>query len=198
MRYGVVGLGIGTLAAYAHAGDEVRFYEINPQVEELARSRFTYLDDCDGTPVVVLGDARITLQREAAGGEEGRFDAIFVDAFSGDSIPMHLLTLEAFELYFRHLRPDGALLVHISNLHLDLSDPVRTLARELGREAVQIDNYPDNNDENASRWVLVTKNRALIDAAEAEGALTPWETESPREMRWTDDYSNLLQAIAWD
>ena len=115
MNIGVVGLGVGTLAAHALPGDRVRMYEINPQVEELARTEFSYLDLCKGDVTVILGDARISLERELADGDLQQFDVLFVDAFSGDSVPTHLLTREAFELYFTHLTRRGVLVLHITN-----------------------------------------------------------------------------------
>jgi hypothetical protein len=200
MKFGVVGLGIGTLAAYAQSSDQVRMYEINPQVEELARSHFTYLEDCEGEASVVLGDARIVLEHELAHGGSQQFDVLFVDAFSGDSIPIHLLTHEAFELYFQHIKKDGVLAVHITNLHLDLSAPVRTLARKMGKEILQIKRYKglESWGENYSRWVLITSNRKLLSSIEADGWSTPWKAKESREIHWTDDYCNLLEVIHWD
>ena len=197
IKFGVVGLGIGTLAAFAEAGDTVRIYEINSQVEDLARSYFTYLEDCEGDESVVLGDARILLEQELATGGNQQFDVLFVDAFSGDSIPIHLLTREAIDLYFSHLKINGVLLVHITNLHLDLSAPVRTLARELGKETLLIEHDPEFWDEYYSRWVLITDNRELLDAIETDDWSTPWESAASREILWTDDYCNLLQVIEW-
>lgn len=194
IHVGVVGLGVGTIATYAETGDRFRFYEINPQVEELARSHFSYLADCKGEETVVLGDARVTLEREIAEGEPQQFDALFVDAFSGDSIPVHLLTKEAFELYFRHLKPDGVLAIHITNLHLDLADPVRNLAKELGYEACRSDHSPADTDFESyySDWVLITKNEAFLSALKNAGRVTAWEREETEPILWTDDYSNLF------
>lgn len=195
LHVGVVGLGVGTIATYAEPGDRFRFYEINPQVEELARSHFTYLADCAGETSVVLGDARISLEREGAKGENQAFDALFVDAFSGDSIPIHLLTREAFALYFEHLKPDGVLAVHITNLHLDLADPVRNLATAFGYRAFRVDHSPDVVDYHSyySDWVLITKDEKFIKALEASDFLSEWDREVPQEILWTDDYSNLLE-----
>lgn len=194
IHVGVVGLGVGTIATYAETGDRFRFYEINPQVEELARSHFSYLADCKGEETVVLGDARVTLEREIAVGEPQHFDALFVDAFSGDSIPIHLLTKEAFELYFQHLKPDGVLAIHITNLHLDLADPVRNLAKELGYEAYRSDHSPADTDFESyySDWVLITKNEAFLSALKNAGRVTAWEREETEPILWTDDYSNLF------
>lgn len=195
IHVGVVGLGVGTIATYALPGDRFRFYEINPQVEELARSHFTFLGDCEGEEQVVLGDARVSLEREIAAGDSQQFDALFVDAFSGDSIPIHLLTKEAFELYFQHLKPDGVLAIHITNLHLELADPVRNLAKELGYEAFRADYNPDDIEFESyySDWVLITKNTDFISALKNAERITTWDREETLPILWTDDYSNLLE-----
>ncbi|MEM0896809.1 MAG: fused MFS/spermidine synthase [Verrucomicrobiota bacterium] len=196
VNFGVIGLGVGTLATYAKTGDSVRMYEINSQVEDIARDYFTYLEDCAGDVSVVLGDARIVLEQELANGENQQFDALFVDAFSGDSIPIHLLTKEAFELYFEHLKEDGVLVVHITNLHLDLSAPVRTIAESLGMETMQIISDPDFWYAYYSRWIFVSKNVELLEAIGA-GRSTPWDSGDFERIHWADDYCNLLQVIDW-
>lgn len=195
IHVGVVGLGVGTIATYAEPGDRFRFYEINPQVEELARSHFTFLADCKGEETVVLGDARITLERELATAAPQQFDVLFVDAFSGDSIPVHLLTREAFALYFQHLKPGGVLAMHITNLHLDLADPVRNLAEAFGRRAFRVDHNPgvDVNHSYYSDWVLVTDDPAFIATLETSDRLTEWDREEPLPILWTDGYSNLFE-----
>jgi hypothetical protein len=198
LNYGVIGLGIGTLAAYAEEGDSVRMYEINPQIEDIARNQFTFLADCAGEESVALGDARVVLEQELASGTNQQFDILFVDAFSGDSIPIHLLTREAFEVYFQHLKDDGVLAVHITNLHLDLSDPVRTLAKEFGMQNVRIEHDPVLADANYSNWVMITKNQTVLENIEATNFHSPWESEEFREILWTDDYSNLLEVIDWE
>ena len=132
LRAGIIGLGAGSLAAYAERGDVFRFYEINPLVEMLARTEFTYLADSRGRTEVILGDGRLSLERER--GQD--YDLLVVDAFSGDSIPVHLLTTQALELYFRHLKPGGILALHITNTHLDLApvvDSPDAEARQTGR-----------------------------------------------------------------
>lgn len=195
VHIGVVGLGVGTITTYAEPGDRFRVYEINPQVEELARSHFTYLADCRGEEQVVLGDARISLERELAEGEPQQFDALFVDAFSGDSIPIHLLTREAFDLYFKHLKPGGVLAIHVTNLHLNLADPVRNLAAAFDREALRVDHSPDTTEDHAyySDWILVTRDPAFIEALEASGRVSKWDRPDPRPIHWTDAYSNLFE-----
>ena len=131
---GAIGLGAGTIAAYAQPGDTFRFYEINPEVLRLARQRFTYLADCRGQCDVVLGDARLSLEAEPPQG----FRLLVIDAFSGDAIPTHLLTREAFDVYRRHLAPDGVIAVHVSNNYLRLAPVVRRLAEHCGMQATRI------------------------------------------------------------
>ena len=130
-----------------------------------------------------------------AEGQKQAFDALFVDAFSGDSIPIHLLTREAFALYFEHLKPGGVLAVHITNLHLDLADPVRNLATEFGYQAFRVDHSPDAVDYHTyySDWVLITKDKGMIRALESSDFLSEWDREVPKEILWTDYYSNLFE-----
>jgi hypothetical protein len=192
IHVGIVGLGVGTLATYAKPGDRFRFYEINPQVVSLARSHFTYLEDCEGDEKVILGDGRISLERELAAGESQNFNLLVIDAFSGDSIPIHLLTREAFELYFKHLKPDGVLAVHITNRHLDLSDPIRNIAEATGWQAFQISHYP-GDDRIDSDWILLTRDPILSSALTQSGRVTGWKRTQPKPIFWTDDYSNLFQ-----
>jgi hypothetical protein len=184
-RLGVVGLGVGTLAAYGRAGDSIRIYEINDQVIEIAREEFTYLRDSAAAVVTVLGDARLSLEREP----NQNFDVLVIDAFSGDSIPTHLLTLEAIEAYVRHLKPDGVLAVHITNNTLDLRPVMASAAARTGRVAV-IDEYSRRDADwycRTSDWVfLATQERAAtLPAQERLDA-------DPGFRPWTDDYSNLL------
>ena len=127
----MIGLGAGTLAAYGLLGDTIRFYEINPAVEPIARNAFTYIRDSGAKIDVVPGDARASLASEPPQG----FDVLVVDAFSGDAIPVHLLTREALALYRRHLAPGGILAFHISNQHINLGPPIAVLAESSGLEA---------------------------------------------------------------
>lgn len=189
-RVGVIGLGTGTLTSYARKGDYYRVYEINPMVLDVARSEFRYLKGCRGTCDVALGDARLSLEKEAP----QNFDVIAVDAFSGDSIPVHLLTREAFQLYFKHLRPEGILCVHVSNKHLRLGPVVERVASSLGLQTLEVDNEGiEEAQVFESDWILVAKpdNPTLL-LPLVNSAGTP---VAPRpELRvWTDDYSNLFQ-----
>jgi SAM-dependent methyltransferase len=143
LRVGVIGLGAGTIAAYGRAGDEFTFYEINPLVLQIAQQDFSFLRDSRARITFELGDARLTLERLP----QQKFDLLAVDAFSSDAIPVHLLTMEAFQLYFRHLRPDGILAVHISNRHLYLEPVVAAAAQKLGKDGVLIENPDDHANE---------------------------------------------------
>ena len=193
IKVGIIGLGVGTIAAYAKPGDQFRFYEINPQVEAFARSHFTYLDDCKGDVSVVLGDARITLEAELESGTQVERDLLIIDAFSGDAIPIHLLTREAFELYTRHIKPDGVLAFHITNRHVDLSDPLRNIAGAAGYEAFLISNDPDSTF--GSDWVLVTRDPAFVTTLKETGRVSPWVRLTPKATLWSDDYSNLFDVL---
>lgn len=161
-RVGVIGLGAGTLAAYGRAGDTIRFYEINPLVIEAARAHFSFLADSAATIEVAQGDARLLLQRELDSGDSRDFDVIVVDAFSGDAIPVHLMTREALGIYRRHLRPDGIIAFHVSNRYLDLAPVVKRLADDAGMQARLISFDPPMGSflESASDYVLLTQDDA--------------------------------------
>jgi len=190
-RMGFIGLGAGTLAAYGRRGDAFRFYEINPLVERIARTEFLFLRESEAAVDCALGDARLTLEREAP----RHYHLLAVDAFSGDSIPVHLLTLEAFQLYFRHLEPDGILAVHISNRYLDLEPVVEQAARALGKETLVVDTAEDEDaDVFAATWVLLTGKAGLFRTGLFKGAGAG--PEPARNVRiWTDDYSNLYKVL---
>jgi hypothetical protein len=193
-RYiGAVGLGAGTLAAYARPGDRVRFYELNPDVLRVAETYFTFLTNCQAQVDVILGDGRLSLTREPNQG----FDLLVLDAFAGDSIPMHLLTDQAMAVYQRHLKPDGVMAFHISNSHLDLEPVVRALAQKHGFKAIFV---PPRSQEPrfarlASFWMLVSSNDqfcsrpAIVDMVRS---VRPPEREP---LLWTDDYSSILPIL---
>lgn len=192
---GNIGLGVGTIAAYARPGDTYRFYEINPDVDRIAREYFTYLNNAKGVQQVVIGDGRRSLERELAEDNRRPFDILAVDAFSGDGIPVHLLTREAFALYWEHLQSDGILALHITNLHFDFSPVIRALARESGKKALWIKDMSDRErGGNQSDWVLVTSNQVFLKDPFVNFRISPWSTLD--EILWTDDYSNLFQVVA--
>jgi len=191
---GVVGLGAGTLGAYALPGDRLRFYEINPEVVRLAQERFTYLHDTVATVTVVPGDARLTLEAELRRGEPQRFDLLALDAFSSDAIPIHLLTVEAFALYLEHLAPRGVIAVHISNRHLDLRPVTEALARHFGLYYATLADDPDEEEWwlYPTTWVLLSRDPALL-ADEAIQRNADWPSEDhARLILWTDDRASLL------
>lgn len=196
LRIGVIGQGVGTMAAYGEPGETIRFYEINPDVVRMADEYFSYCKDSKAEVDVVLGDARISLERRLREQRPEKFDVLVVDAFSSDSIPIHLLTRECFELYWKHLKPDGILAVHISNRHLDLGPLVRGLAAEGGYEAVLFNtDSDDDNGIDSATWVLVTGNQEFLNNKDVKKIKSDWPEDSPAPMVWTDDFSNLLDVI---
>ena len=198
LRVGVLGLGVGTLAAYGQPGDTFRFYEINPDVVRIAEGAggyFTYLQDCGARVDVVLGDARVALEQELERNEPQRFDLLVLDTFNGDSIPVHLLTREAFDLYLRHLAPDGILALHISNRYLDLRPVVWGLADYFHLNSALIDASGDDERRYPSVWVLVTREGDFLVRPAIAERTTPRPDPSPVVRLWTDDYSNLFQIL---
>jgi len=190
---GVIGLGAGTIAAYGRTGDRIRFYEINPAVPPIAQNVFTYLRDSGAQIQIVDGDGRLSLARE----EPQHFDVLVVDAFSGDAIPLHLLTTQALALYRKHLAPGGIIAFHISNKHVDLEAPIALVAKNAGMTAIRVTNSPnDEIGEFTSSWMLVSDNTAFFSQPEiAQRAHAP---ESRAGLRvWTDDYSSLLPVLHW-
>ena len=193
-RVAIVGLGAGTLAAWGRSGDTFRFYEINPDVERLARTWFSFLADSQARTEVVLGDARVQLQQELAAGQARDFDLIAVDAFSGDSIPMHLLTAECADVYGRRLKPGGVLALHISNRALNLDPVARGVAQSLGWTAVQVLAGDDpSTGEASSRWVLITSNQDFLERTGLAHQLSGWSSRAP--IVWTDDFASLRHVL---
>ena len=196
LRLGFVGLGAGTLACYAAQADSVRFYEINPDVVALSsgdKPFFTYLRDAPGEVSVAIGDARINLEREPA----QQFDVLALDAFSSDSIPAHLLTVEAVQLYLRHLRDrDSVLAIHISNRYLDLDPVVRGIAEKLGLTVLRIDDAESNDMVYSSDWMLLARDPAALASAELQVPAEPQPDPGDQPWPlWTDAYSNLLEVF---
>jgi len=192
VRVAVIGLGAGVTASYCRAGDVFRFYDINPLALSIASTWFTFLRDCKADHQVLLGDARLTL--EAQTGQQ--YDLMAIDAFSSDAIPVHLLTREAFTLYFRHLKPNGILAVHVSNRYLDLIPVVSRNARDFGKAAVDVDDEDEEEDYfSNSDWVLVASDPAMFrDPAFKSSSVKP-ATYRANLRPWTDDYSNLFQIL---
>jgi SAM-dependent methyltransferase len=190
IKVGIIGLGVGTIAAYGSKGDVYRFYDINPGVLDIARTNFSYLAKSDATIELPLGDARLKLEREAP----QQFDVLAIDAFSSDAIPVHLITKEAVQIYLKHMKPDGVIAFHVTNRYLDLVPVVEGIAHELDLHALWISDPGADPLGNSSSWVLLARDPGrLNDARLAEAALpiTP-----RRDWRvWTDDFNNVVQVL---
>lgn len=197
LRVGLVGLGVGTMAAYGRQGDVFRFYEINSQVVTIAESQFSFLKRSAATVEHIVGDARLSLEAE----EAQSYDLLVLDAFSGDAIPTHLLTQQAFEIYRRHLTPTGLIAIHISNLHFDLTRVTDGLARSNDLESAIIETAPILDPQTGaplmaspgSRWVILGQPGTLPERIRKAGR--DGKTTAP--VLWTDDFSNLFQVLAW-
>ena len=188
---GVIGLGTGTLAAYGHAGDRIRFYEINPLVRPIAQNLFTYLRDSHAQITFADGDARTSLTREAP----QQFDVLVVDAFSGDAIPLHLLTTEAIALYKKHLARDGIIAFHVSNQYLNLVPEIAQLAIATNMQSRLIDSAGDEAAGTyRSTWVLLTDSPTFFERPEV-APLTMSANGATHLRTWTDDYSSLLPIL---
>lgn len=193
IRVGVIGLGVGTLARYGRTGDHYRMYEINPTVIELAQSHFSYIKDSKATVSFAQGDARLVLEREAP----QQFDVLVIDAFSSDSIPIHLMTREALAVYRKHLSPKGVIVFHVTNRYLDLAPVVQQLADEVKMTAALVSDDPviDSRGVYAlSDWVLVTNNTALLMHPEVV-AKRHRVVPIPGLAPWTDDFNNLFRVL---
>lgn len=191
-KVAAVGLGTGTLAAWGRTGDTFRFYEINDEVARLAKKTFTYLGDSQAKIELVMGDARLSMEREAP----QAYDVIILDAFSSDAIPVHLLTLEAFEHYRRHLKPDGAIVVHVSNRYLDLRPIVARIAEHIKYTALDIDDGQSFEDDSAypSDWIILTRNMGLTQSPLLKDAASELAT-APNIPAWTDERSDLMRIL---
>jgi hypothetical protein len=192
-KIAVIGLGTGTMAAWGRPGDLIRFYEINPLVQTIATTWFTFLPDSKAQTQVVLGDARIQMERE-----QWVFDLIVVDAFSSDAIPMHLLTAEAADIYRDHLAPGGLLLFHISNRSLNLEPVTRGLAQHLNWNVAQIlagDNPATGED--GSSWVILTENLDLLNKIVQGAPHVGWTDAKRKPILWTDDFASLWHVLKW-
>ena len=189
-RVGVIGLGAGTLAAYGQPGDVFRFYEINPQVIDIAQREFSFLKDSKARIEIALGDARLSLEREPP----QQFDVLVIDAFSSDSIPVHLITREALAVYLKHLKPFGVIAFHTSNRYLVIPPVVKQLADHYKLRSAWISDDIRTNGLNFSDWVLVTEGRRLLDNPEIAGRQSKIE-ELPGLQLWTDNYNNLFRIL---
>jgi hypothetical protein len=202
-RVGVIGLGVGTVAGYAQAGESYRFYDINPQVVNLSseeQSQFTFLIDAQirGAEVeIVLGDARLSMEQELNKGDKQNFDLLVLDAFSSDSIPVHLLTKESMGLYREHTHPEGVIAIHVSNKYLDLETVVRRLATEMNMMMVVVDS--DNGESLGEdwiydcTWILLSDNEEFIRQIEGSGYPRTKLSSQEDSPLWTDEYTSIFR-----
>jgi spermidine synthase len=195
LSVGVIGLGAGVIAAWTKPGDRLVFYEISPRVVDIARREFTFLGDTPASTEVVLGDGRLSLEREPPRG----YDVLGIDAFSGDSIPMHLVTREAMALYVKHIKPDGVIIFQATNRYVNLLPVVKRLASEFGMQAVNIADSPDGIDGpeywySATDQVIVTRNQKLLAWPTLDEAADEIE-ERPELPLFTDAHHNLLRIL---
>lgn len=190
---GLVGLGAGTLATYARPSDSVHVYEINPEMQKLARLRFAYLSNCLGRVEFTLGDARLSLEQAPA----QNFDLLALDAFGSDAVPVHLLTTEAFAVYDRHLKTNGVIAVHISNKWLDLEPVLVNVARHFAFKLVIVDHVPTGEQWwlRHSVWALLTRDREMLDSPVIRNAARPARDNAANVPLWTDDFSSLFQLL---
>ena len=195
VKLGFVGLGVGTLSAYGRAGDEVRFYELDPQVIDVARRYFTYLGSTPAAVDFAIGDARLSLERELKRGGPRGYDVLAIDAFSSDSIPVHLITREAIALYAQHIAPDGIIAVHISNRFLDLKPVLANIAQASGLTARLVSDSPqDDRSASSTDWVLLARDAKVLEAPEIAGRAEPLAPVAGFSL-WTDQFNNLLDVL---
>ncbi len=195
LNIGIVGMGVGTIAVYAKAGDRIQFYEINPDVLEFSQTYFTYLKDTPAIWDVSLGDARIMMEHGLQNKVTRQYDLLVIDAFSSDAIPVHLLTIEAFKIYWQLLQKNGILAVHISNRYFNLEPVVRAAALFTNRRSIHVINKSDLPEtEYTSDWVLVTKNKQFLNNPVIK-AYTDDKTRKQQPVVWTDQFSNLLSVL---
>jgi len=192
---GFVGLGAGTLAAYGKRGDRYRFYELNPAVTAAANNYFSYLSDSKAEIELILGDGRVSLTQETNAGINHQFDILVIDAFSGDSIPQHLLTTEALTLYWQQLKTNGVLAVHISNSHLNLAPLMRGLAENSGKSIRYFITHAKNSTGHDTEWVWLTNNKKLLNSPIIKAYTSSWSDGGKEKVIWTDNYSNLLSVL---
>ncbi len=192
IRIGILGLGAGVTASLARAGDVIHYYEINPLVVEIADREFGFYRGCPAEKHVYMGDGRLVLEQLP----DENLDFLAMDAFSSDVQPVHLLTIEAYATYRRHLKPEGVLAVHISNRYLDLEPIVAGAAARLGWTGiVVVDDGDDENYYSASTWVLVSPRARIFDNGNFQDASVDRLRANPKIRAWTDDYSNIIQIL---
>ncbi len=195
LSVGIIGLGAGVVASWMRPGDSLVFYEISPRVVDIARREFTFLSDTPAKTDIVLGDGRLSLEREPPRG----YDVLGIDAFSGDSIPMHLVTREAMALYVKHVKPDGVIVFQATNRFIDLLPVVKRLAAEAGFEALNVSDSPEGGEGpeywySATDQIIVTRNKKLLAWPRIAEAAEPIE-DRKHLPTFTDSHHNLLRIL---
>ena len=198
LNVGALGLGIGVIAYYGEPGDIIRFYEINPDVIHVAEGEggyFDFLESSNAEIQIVSGDGRIALESELISSGSQNFDLLVLDAFSGDTIPLHLLTKEAFEIYLEHMSQNGIIAINASNRYFDLVQTIYKLADSFNLNPVLIENRGDGIRSYDSVWVLLTYNQEFLNQTKIAERSAPHPFISPNLAVWTDDFSNLIQIL---
>ena len=194
LNVGLIGLGAGTLAAYGEPGDTFTFYELNPAVIRVAKEYFSYLEDSQAEIKIIQGDARVSMAKLSMNDTFNDYDLLVLDAFSGDSIPQHLLTTQAIALYLKQLSPEGAIVVHVSNSHLDLLGLMAGLAKHANLAHQYFYTKAESESGHDSQWVLLTNNKMLIKSPTLNAHKNPWPN-TKKTLVWTDDHSSLLSVL---
>ncbi|MFT2090146.1 spermidine synthase [Paraglaciecola sp. 2405UD69-4] len=195
MHMAVIGLGAGVLAQQGRKNDHITFYELNPAVKHFAQSYFSYLDNTQATIEVVMGDGRISLQESLELNQRNTLDILVIDAFSSDAIPTHLLTKEAFELYWQHLKPNGLLVIHTSNNHLDLKPVVYALGNNQNKHSLVFNNSNNQGSKYISEWVVVTSDKTFRSAPAVLIHSKQLQYSKQQAISWTDDFNSLMSVL---
>ena len=193
-RIGLVGLGAGTLVSFTRQEDTVRIYEINPEIRRLAESYFTYLEDSQAEIEIVMGDARLSMERDPP----QEFDILLLDAFSGDTIPVHLLTVEAFKIYLRHLKSDGVIALLIDTEHLNFDAVISRVAAHLGLVSIRIETYPGSDENWGANWILLARDGEFLASPPMADAAASERASYDHVRLWTDDYTSLVPLIEFN
>jgi hypothetical protein len=198
LRIGVIGLGAGMIATLGREGDTLRYYELNPAVFSLTSRHFTFLKESKAKIDVLLGDGRLVLERQLKAGERQNFDILVLDAFRGASPPMHLMTREAFLIYFGHLAENGILAVNFELDTFEVAPLHRGMAKQFGVDVGWFETRQDDDFCLAPiSWALYTRDKGFLTADVVRKAVSPWRDDGKSELVWTDRDSNLMSIINW-
>jgi hypothetical protein len=199
LRIGSVGLGVGVLAALGKPGDAIKVYELNPAVTELANRHFTFVRDSKAKVDIVHGDGRILLERELATAGPQNYDILVVDAFRGASPPLHLMTAEAFDIYLKHLAPDGVLAINFEQDTFEMAPLHRGLADRFGLHVGWFETPQDGPDcDDAVSWALYTRDPDFLTSPGVADGISPWRDKSDSKLLWTDANANLMSIVSWN